>query len=158
MLRGFLIGRCLGRAIEHAHDVAFFHDQKFDAVELDLGAGPFSEQHLVADPEIDRDDLAGLIGAAWAHGGDFASLRLFLRRVGDDDPAGSLRFSINTLDNDAVMERAKLHPILLRNVAGILREGSGLLRAAICSLNLLFYTHSTSQTAKLPASNGRNGP
>src|SRR4051812_8640457 len=48
-LRGFLIGPCLGGAIEHAHDVAFFHDQKLDAVKLDLGAGPFAEQHLVAD-------------------------------------------------------------------------------------------------------------
>src|SRR5580698_8344880 len=55
--------RCLLRVREarlrqHAHDVALLHDQEFLAVELDLGAGPFAEQHAVADLEVDRDQLA----------------------------------------------------------------------------------------------------
>src|SRR5215470_9229931 len=48
---------------EHAHNVGFLHDQQILAVELDLSAGPFSKQHFVADPEIDRDQLAGLVTA-----------------------------------------------------------------------------------------------
>src|SRR6266705_696420 len=35
--------------IEHAHDVALLHDQEFNAFNLDLGARPFAEQHVVAD-------------------------------------------------------------------------------------------------------------
>src|SRR5829696_6879640 len=72
---------------EHAHDVAFLHDEVLDAIELDLGAGPFSEQHLVADLEVDRDQLAGLVATARADGDDLAGLRLLLGGVGDDDAA-----------------------------------------------------------------------
>src|SRR5262245_9167157 len=32
----FLTRVLFGRPFEHAHDVAFFHDQKFDAIQLDL--------------------------------------------------------------------------------------------------------------------------
>ena len=48
---------------QHAHDVALLHDQELLAVELDLGAGPFAEQHAVADLEVDRDQLAAVAEA-----------------------------------------------------------------------------------------------
>src|SRR5271167_4852387 len=32
-------------ALNHAHDVGFFHDQKVLPVDLDFGPGPFAEQH-----------------------------------------------------------------------------------------------------------------
>ena len=57
-------------AFQHAHDVAILHDQEFFAIELDLGAGPLAEQHAVANLEIDQDQLAGLVAAAGADGGD----------------------------------------------------------------------------------------
>jgi hypothetical protein len=38
-LGGLLAG---GGVFDHAHDVALFHDQVFDAVDLDLGARPFA--------------------------------------------------------------------------------------------------------------------
>jgi hypothetical protein len=60
-LRGLLPG---GRLIEHAHDVALFHDQVIDAVELDFGAGPFSEQDTVARLQLDRDQVALVVAAA----------------------------------------------------------------------------------------------
>src|ERR1700704_1807060 len=66
---GFLLGHWL---IEHPHDVALFHDQEIDSIELDLGARPFAEQHEVAHFEVDRDELANLIAAAWAYRGDLA--------------------------------------------------------------------------------------
>src|SRR5271167_4164937 len=34
--------------IEHAQDVGFLHDHQLFAIELDLGARPFAEQHAVA--------------------------------------------------------------------------------------------------------------
>ena len=60
---GLLLGLGL---IEHAHDVALLHDQVLDAIDLDLGARPFAEQHAVADLEVDRDELAALVAAARA--------------------------------------------------------------------------------------------
>src|SRR5689334_505596 len=93
---------------QHAHDVGLLHDQEILAVELDLGARPFAEQHAVADLEVDRDQLAGLVAAARAHGGDFALRGLFLGGVGDDDAALGLLFGVDALDHDAVMQRTEL--------------------------------------------------
>ena len=44
----------LGLLLEHAHDVALLHDQQLLAVDLDLGAAPLAEQHLVALLQVDR--------------------------------------------------------------------------------------------------------
>src|SRR6202035_531934 len=92
---------------QHAHDVALLHDQEFLAVELDLGARPFAEQHAVADLEVDWDQLAGFIAAARADGGDFALRGLFLGGVGDDDAALGLFLGVDSFDHDAVMQRTK---------------------------------------------------
>jgi hypothetical protein len=37
---------------QHPHEVAFLHDQVLDAVELDFGPRPFSEEHPVADLDV----------------------------------------------------------------------------------------------------------
>src|SRR5215472_6975098 len=81
---GLLLRDLIG---EHAHDVALFHDQVFDAVDLDLGAGPLAEQHPVAGLDVHRDQLAGLVAAARADRHDFALGGLFLGGVGNDDAA-----------------------------------------------------------------------
>ena len=95
--------------LEHAHDVALLHDQQVLTVDLDLGAGPFAEQHPVADLEVDRDELAGLVAAARSNRDDLALGGLFLRGVGDDDAAGGLCLGIDALDDDAVVKRAEFH-------------------------------------------------
>src|SRR5947209_19138455 len=100
-LRGLLLGS--GQIGENAHDVAFLHDQQFLTVEFDLGAGPFAEQHAVANLEIDRDQLAGFVAAAWSNGGDFALRGLLLGSVRNDDAASGLLFGVDTLDHDAVV-------------------------------------------------------
>ena len=69
-LSGLLLGGAA--ALDHAHDVALLHDQEILAVDLHFGARPFAEQHGVADLQIDRDQLAALVAAAWADGDDFA--------------------------------------------------------------------------------------
>src|ERR1700683_2611914 len=93
---------------DHAHDVGLLHDQKLVAVELDLGARPLAEQHAVARLNIDRNELAALVAATGADGGDFALLRLFLRGVGNDDAALGLFLGVDTLADHPVMERPEL--------------------------------------------------
>src|SRR5436305_11759186 len=85
---------------QHAHDVALLHDQEFLAVELDFGARPFAEQHAVADLEVDRNQLAGLVAAARADRRDFALRGLFLGSVWNDDAALGFFFGVDTLDHD----------------------------------------------------------
>src|SRR6202140_4144784 len=97
-------GRQIG---ENAHDVALLHDQEFLAVELDLGARPFAEQHAVADLEVARDQLPGFVAAGRADRRDFALRGLFLGAVGNDDPALGLFFGVDTFDHDTVMQRTK---------------------------------------------------
>src|SRR6266700_2011416 len=93
---------------DHAHDVGFFHDQQLFAVELDFGARPLSEQHLVAGPDVGLDQLPGLVAAARAHRDDLALLRLLLGGIGDDDAAGRLGFGLDAADDDAVVQGTEL--------------------------------------------------
>src|SRR6266545_3664201 len=97
------------RLYEHAHDVAFLHDQVLDAVDLDLGAGPLAEQHAVAGLDIDRDELAGLVAGAGTDCHDPALLRLLLGGVRDDDAAGGLRLGVNAANDHAVVKRTEFH-------------------------------------------------
>src|SRR5260370_40306808 len=107
---GLLLGRA---ALEHSHDVALLHDQELDAVDLDLGAGPFAEQHAVAGVNVDRDELAVLVTAAGTHRDDLALRRLLLRGIRDDDAAGAAFLGIDALDDDTIVKRTKLHGHLL---------------------------------------------
>ena len=83
------------RALDHTHDVGLLHDQKVLAVDLDLGAGPFAEQHPVARFEFEWDQLAAFVPSARPHGDDLALLRLLLDGVGNDDAALRLVLSFN---------------------------------------------------------------
>src|SRR5262249_47339887 len=49
-LRGLLLRN---RLVNDAHDVRLLHDQEFLAINLDLVARPFAEQHAVADFDIE---------------------------------------------------------------------------------------------------------
>src|ERR1043166_6511247 len=96
-------------ALNPPHDVVFLHDQQVLPVDLDLGAGPFAEQDLIAGFDVDSHQLAGLVALAGAHRQYFALLRFFLGRIGNDDAAGRLLFGIDAADHDAVMQGPKLH-------------------------------------------------
>src|ERR1700730_2224667 len=94
---------------DHAHDVALFHDQIFDPLDLDLRARPFAEQHAVANFEVDGDDFPGLIAAAWTDG-DYLSLRrLLFGGIRNDDSAWRLIVGVDARNYDAVVKRPKLH-------------------------------------------------
>src|SRR5437667_12881948 len=75
-LSGLLLGG--GNVGENAHDVAFLDDQQFLTIELDLGAGPFAEQHAVSNLEIDQNPLADIVTAARTNGCPFDMRGLFL--------------------------------------------------------------------------------
>src|ERR1700734_3195298 len=96
-------------ALDHTHDVGLLHDQKVLAVDLDLGAGPFAEQHPVARFEFEWDQLAALVPSARPHGDDLALLRLLLGGVGNDDAALRLFLSFNAADDDAVVQGTEFH-------------------------------------------------
>src|SRR5215469_8093076 len=94
---------------QNPHNVAFLHDQIFDAIDLDLGAGPFAEQDPVSDLDIDRNELAGFVAATRAHADHLTLLRRLLGRVGNDDSTGGLLLSVDALDDDTVVKRTKFH-------------------------------------------------
>src|SRR2546430_6282114 len=94
---------------QHPHNVALFHDEVLNAIDFDLGARPLAEQHAVADPDIDGDELAALVAAAGSNGDDLALLRLLLGGVGNDDATSGLRLGIDSLDDNAVVKRSEFH-------------------------------------------------
>src|ERR1700730_1154515 len=93
---------------DHAHDVGLLHDQELLAVDLDLGARPLAEQHLVAGLDVGRDDLAALVAAAGADGDDLALRRLLLGGVGNDDAALRFLLGIDAPHDHAVVQRTEL--------------------------------------------------
>src|SRR3954452_1156510 len=90
-------------------DVGFLHDDEVFTVDLHLGARPFAEQDLVAGLDVQRRDLAVVGASTGTDGHDFALLRLFLRRVGNDDPAGGLCLGLYAADEDSIMKRPETH-------------------------------------------------
>src|SRR6266436_7643086 len=99
--------------LENPHDVAFLHDEVLDAIDLDLGARPLTEQDAVADLHVQRNQLARLVAATRAYGDDFPLGGFLFGGVRDDDAAGALLLGIDALDDDAVVKRTKLHAVLL---------------------------------------------
>src|SRR4051812_33857913 len=74
--KGAPLGRLLScfDDIKDAHNVGLLHDDQLFAVDLDLGARPFAEQHTVAGLHVGRHELAGLVAGAGADGDDLAFL------------------------------------------------------------------------------------
>src|ERR1700677_251655 len=96
-------------ALDHTHDVGLLHDQKVLAVDLDLRAGPFAEQHPVARFEVERHELAAFVPSARPHGDDLALLRLLLDGVGNNDAALCLVLSFNAADDDTIVQWTEFH-------------------------------------------------
>src|SRR6204780_1401457 len=109
--RLFLRGGC---ALDHTHDVGLLHDQKVLAVDLDLGAGPFAEQHPVARFEFERHQLAALVPSARPYGDDLAFLWLPLDGVGNNDAAFRLVLALDTADDDTVVQWTEFHGLRSR--------------------------------------------
>src|SRR5437016_4220838 len=106
-----------GAALEEAHDVGLLHDHQFFAVDLDLGARPFPEQHAVAGLDVERLHLAVVPAGTRPNGDDLAFHRLFLGGVGNNDPARRLRLLLHPSEQDTVVQRSEFHESLSK-IAG----------------------------------------
>src|SRR3989449_9809159 len=95
--------------LENGEDVFLAHDQIFLVIELHLGAGILPEEDLVPGLDVQRDLLALVGDLAVAHGDDLALLGLFLRRVGNDDPALFDFLLLEPLHQKAIVQRTNLH-------------------------------------------------
>src|SRR5690606_27823455 len=73
---------------EHRENVVLAHDLVFDAFELVGAARVLAVDHLVADLDLGRAQLAVVQRLAFTDGDHFTLGRLFLGVVGDDDAAG----------------------------------------------------------------------
>src|SRR4029450_182786 len=96
-----------GSRAEDAEHVLLPHGEVLLAVQLDLAPGVLAEQDPVPRLHVERDLLAGLGHLAGADRDHLALLGLFLGGVGDDDAPVLLVPFRETLDENAVMERAQ---------------------------------------------------
>src|SRR5207249_5727866 len=94
---------------DHAHDVALFHDQILDSLDLDLRARPFAEQNAVANLEVDGDDFASLIAATGTDGDHLSLGRLLFGSIRNDDSTCALVLGVDARNHDAVVKGPKLH-------------------------------------------------
>jgi hypothetical protein len=93
-------------ALQNCEHFVLAHDEVILTVDLDLLSRVLPEQDGVAILHIQRLALAIVLDLAGAGGDDLALLRLFLRGVGDDDPANLLFALFEALNDDAVVKRS----------------------------------------------------
>src|SRR5512138_2833935 len=77
----------VGSSSDDGKDIALAHDEVLLAIEGDFGPRILAVENLVADFELHRDQFAVLGPAPGPGGDDFTDDRLFLRRIGKDDPS-----------------------------------------------------------------------
>jgi len=85
-----------------AEHFIFAKDQVFLAIQLDLGARVFADQDVFTRLHVEREHLTLVVHTAAADGDDFCGLRLFLRRVRDDDSADALLRFLDPLGQNAI--------------------------------------------------------
>ena len=76
--------------LKNAEDVAFLHDEKVFAVDLDFCAGPLAEENAVAFFHIESDELALLIASAGADCATASASARSWSRSGSASPAAWL--------------------------------------------------------------------
>src|SRR5215211_5081573 len=97
-------------SLHHREDVAAREDQQVLALDGDLGAAVLRVEHGLADADVERDHVAGVLGAlAGADGQDLALLRLLLGGGRDDQARRRRLFGLVGLHDDAVIERLQGH-------------------------------------------------
>src|SRR5579863_8005140 len=97
-----------GCAGQFGQDFIFPKDEIILVVHFDFRAAVLAEQYAVAGLYIEGDAHA-LFDFARADGDHFALLRLFFRRVGDDDAALDGFFLFDPLDQDAIVQRSYIY-------------------------------------------------
>src|SRR6185369_17056662 len=107
-----------GLLFDDREQVVFLHDQQLIALDLDGLAAVLAEQHTVAHLDVQDDQLALITLATRTHGQDFALIGLLGGIVGNHDARGSLGFTVDTLDDHAIVQGAKFHCISLSETGG----------------------------------------
>src|SRR5262249_47306988 len=108
------------------HDVGLLHDEEFVAVDLDFGARPLAEQHLVAFLDAHGLKLAVFAAGAGPGRDHLARLRLFRRGVGDDDPAFGLLLLLEPAHDHAIVQGFEFHGFCSANCAWKIKECAAL--------------------------------
>ena len=70
---------------------------------------PFVTLDVFTRRPLEGNQLAAFVAGTWANGDYLAFLRLFLRDVGNDDPAFGFRIAFRAPDDDAVMKWPEFH-------------------------------------------------
>src|SRR4051812_20492003 len=97
-------------AVDDGEDVAAGKDQHVLAPDGDLGAAVLAVDDGVAHLDVERDDLAGLLGTPAGAGGQYlALLGLLLGSVGNHQAADGGLLSLVGADDDAVVEGLEVH-------------------------------------------------
>src|SRR4030095_6222889 len=97
------------RLLDDREHVLFLQDQVVLVVDLDLRARVLAEEDLVAGFDVEGDLLALLRHPAVPHGDPLALLWLFLGGVGGYDGPLPRSPLLDTLDEDAVVQRTNFH-------------------------------------------------
>src|SRR6516164_9079355 len=100
-------GGCL--AFKDAQRFFLTQDQIFFVVHLDFTAGILAKEDAIARLHVQRHNFPVLIFLATADGDYFAFLRFLFGGVGNDDSTLRSLLLLNSLDQDSIMERSKIH-------------------------------------------------
>ena len=94
--------------IDDAEHFFLAHDEKLFAADFDFGPGILAEEHTVASLDVEREDLAVVVGLAFPGRDDFAFLGLFFSAIRDDDSTRNNGFALfDATDEDTVVEWGK---------------------------------------------------
>lgn len=93
-----------GLLLDDCEQVTCRQQEVLLAVVLQLGAAVLGEDDGVALVDANRNDLALVIGAAWADGDDGSLLRLFLSGVWDNQAGSGGGFCFYDLDENLVLK------------------------------------------------------
>ena len=91
---------------DDAENIVFPDELVLDVVELDLGAAVLADQYLVSLFALKGNGVAVIVLPPGPKGHNFGFLGLFLRGVGNDNPAFDLLVIIDVLDLDASSQRS----------------------------------------------------
>lgn len=104
----------------NGENIALLYDGIFRAVALNLGAGVFGGDNLIANL-YGHDDLLAVDHAAGSYGYDLSDLRLFLCGAGQDDAGLGGLFYFNRFYDYAVCQRFYCHGIIPLSISGFFR-------------------------------------
>src|SRR5690606_27817741 len=118
--------RCVGSGFDDGEDFVLAHHQQVFAVDLDgVAAAVRAEHHLVTDLDGQRANFAVVQDFAGTDGDDFTLVRLLGGRARQHDAASGFGLFFAATDDDAVMQRTKLHCRSLLIVVSLAGECAG---------------------------------